>query len=129
MAKDLHSSKIWRTVVFAGAMLATPAVASAGGAAAPAPAPPPVTAAKPVQAKPDPAIEKQDKIKTLDGERNALLAKLVETDVKELDKLKKDIVAKDAAIKKLVDEILVLRKPRIRTPPLVKPVGRGFVLA
>jgi hypothetical protein len=79
--------------------------------------------------KPDPAVEKQTKIKELDGERSALLAKLAEVEVKDIDQLKKDIAAKDTAIKKLVGELVDLRKPRPRTPPLAKPVGRGFVLA
>lgn len=124
MAKDLTSSRIWRTVVFAGAMLGTPAVALADTPpAAGAPA------KMPVAAKPDPAVEKQDKINTLDGERKALLATLLETDPKSIDKLNKDIAAKDAAIKKLVNELVALRKPRPRTPVVNKPVGRGFVLA
>lgn len=135
MAKDSSSSStIWRTVVFAGAMLGSPLVASAqdapskagtGAAAAGAPAQP----AKQPVGKPDPAVEKQEKIKTLDAERTALYAKLVETEPKAIDQLKKEIVAKDVAIKKLVDEIVALRKPRPRTPVVQKPVGRGFVLA
>lgn len=134
MAKDSSSSsKIWRTVVFAGAMLGTPTLATAQS---PTPPTPPAGKAAPTASKPapppvkaDPAQEKQEKIKTLDAERNALLAKIVETDVKELDKLKKDIVAKDAQIRKLVDELVTLRKPRPRALPEARPVGRGFVLA
>src|SRR5437868_1573759 len=91
---------IWRTVVVAGAMLGTPTVALADRVNAP-PAPPAAELAKP---KADPAAEKQDKIKSLDGERTALLASLAAADVKDIDKLKKDIVAKDTAIRKLVDE-------------------------
>jgi hypothetical protein len=133
MAKDSKSSStIWRTVVFAGAMLGSPLVSAQTAPNAPpkpgqaATVAPPV---KPPPGKPDPAVEKQDKIKALDTERNALLAKLVETDPKEIDALRKAIVAKDAAIKKLVDEIVAMRKPRPRTPVVQKPVGRGFVLA
>ena len=142
MAKESNSSStIWRTVVFAGAMLGTPTLAAAEQAAVPPKAPAPTApaakggAAAPVPAKPvampvqDPAMEKQGKITTLDAERTALLAKIVETDPKELDALKKQIVAKDSAIKKLVDELVTLRKPRPRTPLVQKPVGRGFVLA
>ena len=139
MAKDsTSSSTIWRTVVFAGAMLGTPMLAAAEQAVPPkAPAPAPVAkggapapapAARPMP-MPDPAAQKQGKITALDAERTALLAKIVETDPKELDALKKQIVAKDSAIKKLVDELVTLRKPRPRTPIVQKPVGRGFVLA
>jgi hypothetical protein len=77
----------------------------------------------------DPAAQKQGQIQALDAERTVLLAKIVETDPKELDALKKEIVAKDARIKRLVDELVTLRKPRPRTPLVNKPVGRGFVLA
>jgi len=131
MAKDSSSSStIWRTVVFAGAMLGTP-VAAADQAVPPSPPKTGTVAAKPAPppVKADPAAEKQEKIKTLDAERTTLLAKLVETDPKEIEKLKKDIVAKDTAIKKLVEELVNLRKPRPRTPVVNKPVGRGFVLA
>ena len=143
MAKvTTSSSTIWRTVVFAGAMLGTPTLVAAEQAAVPpakapgAPAPKggagapatPAAAAKPIP-MPDPASQKQGQIKALDTERTALLAKIVETDPKELDALKKQIVAKDTQIKKLVDELVTLRKPRPRTPLVQKPVGRGFVLA
>ena len=127
MAKDsTSSSTIWRTVVFAGAMLGTPTLAAAQ---APAGAPAQTKTGAPAMPVRDPAMAKQDQIKSLDAERTALLGKIADTDVKELDKLKKDIVAKDAAIKKAVDELMALRKPRPRTPVVNKPVGRGFVLA
>ena len=146
LAKELSASRIWRTVVFAGAMLGGPTIAAADKApvptqpANPAPKPPaqqapaakpdPTGAAKaPRPVPPDPAVEKQRAITTANTERSDLLAKLAETDVKELDKLKKDIAAKDTQIKKLVDDLVNLRKPRPRTPPEVRPVGRGFVLA
>lgn len=129
------SSTIWRTVVFAGAMLGTPAIAAAQGAPG-APSPPAnkqpnenAKAPMPLPPKPDPVTGRQQQIKTLDAERTALLAKLAETDPAEIDKLNKEIVAKDAAIKKLVTELVNLRKPRPRTPAIQKPVGRGFVLA
>lgn len=128
MANSTSSSKIWRTVVFAGAMLGTPTLVGAQAPAKAVPAPSDTAAKAPMPFK-DPAVEKQDKIKSLDGERTQLLAKIADTDVKEIDKLKKDIVAKDAAIRKLVDELVTLRKPRPRTPVVNKPVGRGFVLA
>ncbi len=128
MAKESKSSStIWRTVVFAGAMLGTPTLAAAQGAPG---APPAKTdAAKAVTPKPDPAAQKQEQITTLNGERSALLAKLLETDPKEIDKLNKEIAAKDAAIKKAVTELVNMRKPRPRTPVVQKPIGRGFVLA
>lgn len=133
MAKDSTSSKIWRTVVFAGAMLGTPALVAAQGAPTTPPVPSQPKAGAPVAAKPapkpDPALERQGKIKALDGERNLLLGKLVETDPKDIDKLRKEIVTKDAAIKKLVDEIVAMRKPRPRALPDSRPKGRGFVLA
>ena len=133
MAKDSNSSsKIWRTVVFAGAMLGTPTLVAAQGG-------PPTTAKtdaakggaalQPAQPKVDPAAQKQEQITTLNGERSALLAKLLETDPKEIEKLNKEIATKDAAIKKAVTELVNLRKPRPRTPVVQKPVGRGFVLA
>jgi hypothetical protein len=135
MAKDLTTSRIWRTVVFAGAMLGTPSVALAqesmpnpNAPVSKAPVPMPIGKA-PMPIKADPAMEKQAKINSLTTERSALLAKLVETEPKELDKLRRDIVAKDAAIRKLVDDLVALRKPRPRTPLVQKPVGRGFVLA
>ena len=121
--KDRNASKIWRTVVFAGAMLGAPTVVTADS---PAPAQP--TKAMPAP-KADPVQEKAKKIETLDGERKALLAKLVEAEPKDLDALKKEIAAKDTQIKRTVDELVNLRKPRPRTPVVQKPVGRGFVLA
>jgi hypothetical protein len=142
LAKELYASRIWRTVVFAGAMLGGPTIAGADQVpvqaqpANPAPKPPaqaskpdPAAAQAPRRVPPDPAVEKQNAITTANTERSDLLAKLADTDVKELDKLKKQIVAKDAQIKKLVDELIAMRKPRPRTPPEVRPVGRGFILA
>lgn len=137
--KDASSSStIWRTVVFAGAMLGTPTLVAAQGAPPPPPskAPPTspttkpaVTPGAPLPPKPDPVTGRQQQIKTLDAERTALLAKLAETDPAQIDQLNKEIVAKDAAIKRLVTELVNLRKPRPRTPAIRKPVGRGFVLA
>jgi len=156
LAKELYSSRIWRTVVFAGAMLGTPGVADAGDAAKPAPAPVPTQAANPpakpapappaagggapaqpkseaaivaAPAKPDPISLKAAQLTTANTERNALIDKLSSVEPKEIDKLKKEIDAKNAAINKLVTELVNLRKPRPRTPPEVRPVGRGFVLA
>ncbi|HTL33099.1 MAG TPA: hypothetical protein VL326_08235 [Kofleriaceae bacterium] len=152
LAKELYSSRIWRTVVFAGAMLGTPGVADAGDAAKPAPAPVPTQAANPpakpapaptasggapaapaqivaAPAKPDPITTKAAALTTANTERNALLDKLSSVEPKEIDKLKKEIDAKNAQINKLVTELVNLRKPRPRTPPEVRPVGRGFVLA
>jgi hypothetical protein len=133
MAKDSNSSStIWRTVVFAGAMLGTPTLVAAQGAPAKtdaAKAPAAGAPAMPVQAKPDPATAKQEQITTLDRERTALLGQLLAKDPKEIDKLNKEIAAKDAAIKKAVAELVNMRKPRPRTPAVQKPVGRGFVLA
>jgi hypothetical protein len=144
LAKELYSSRIWRTVVFAGAMLGTPAAASAdvaapkppaqpanppvkatggGGAAAGAPA---IVAAPP---KADPITQKSQALDAANKERDDLIAKLSSVDVKDLDKTKKELDAKDAQIKKLVTDLVNLRKPRPRTPPEVRPVGRGFVLA
>ena len=146
LAKELYSSRIWRTVVFAGAMLGTPAAASAdvaapkqppaqpanppakptpaaGGAAAGAPA---VVA---VPSKPDPLTQKSQALDAANKERDELIAKLSSVDIKDIDKTKKDLDAKDAQIKKLVTDLVNLRKPRPRTPPEVRPVGRGFVLA
>src|SRR5512143_4157892 len=106
LAKELYASRIWRTVVFAGAMLGGPTLASADKVptqpANPAPKlptqaskPDPAAAKAPRPAPPDPAVEKQRAITTANTERGDLLAKLADTDVKELDKLKKDIAAKD----------------------------------
>jgi hypothetical protein len=152
LAKELYSSRIWRTVVFSGAMLGTPGVAAADKAAAPAPQAPVATQpanppAKPmppttagggaagapaivaVPPKPDAITLKAQAIATANTERNALLDKLNSVEPKELDQLNKQINVKDAQIKKLVTELVNLRKPRPRTPPEVRPVGRGFVLA
>jgi len=151
LAKELYSSRIWRTVVVAGAMLGTPGAASAGDAAKPAPTPAPTQAANPpakpappstasagggapaaivaAPAKPDPLTQKSQALATANTDRNALLDKLGSVEPKEIDKLKKEIDAKNAQINKLVTEIVNLRKPRPRTPPEVRPVGRGFVLA
>jgi peptidoglycan hydrolase CwlO-like protein len=139
LAKELYSSRIWRTVVFAGAMLGTPGVAvaeapaqaanpppKAAPPAAGAPAAPTIVAAPP---KPDPLTQKAKALDTANTERTAIVAKLSSVDVKEIDKTKKELDAKDAQIKKLVTELVNLRKPRPRTPPEVRPVGRGFVLA
>ncbi|HUS30632.1 MAG TPA: hypothetical protein VMZ53_19115 [Kofleriaceae bacterium] len=152
LAKELYSSRIWRTVVFAGAMLGTPGSAVAEQAAAPPPPqkqapvatqpanppakPAPPSAGAPAQivaapqpAKPDPITVKAAALSSANSERNTLLDKLNSVEPKEIDKLKKEIDAKDAQIKKLVTELVNLRKPRPRTPPDVRPVGRGFVLA
>jgi peptidoglycan hydrolase CwlO-like protein len=144
LAKELYSSRIWRTVVFAGAMLGTPAASAdvaapkppttqpanppakptgSGGAAAGAPA---IVAAPP---KADPITQKSQALDAANKERDDLIAKLSSVDVKEIDKTKKELDAKDAQIKKLVTDLVNLRKPRPRTPPEVRPVGRGFVLA
>ena len=150
LAKELYSSRIWRTVVFAGAMLGTPGVADAGDATAkqaPVPTQPANPPAKPAPAggggaaagapaiavmppaKPDPITQKTQAIDTANKERSDLLTKLASVDVKEIDKTKKELDAKDSQIKKLVTELVNLRKPRPRTPPESRPVGRGFVLA
>lgn len=121
------SSKIWRTVVFAGAMLGAPTLAS--GDPPPPQAPPAQAAAKPAPPKPEGPADKAKRIETLDTERKALYAKLTVVEIAELDKVKREIAAKDAAIKKLVDQIMNMRKPRPRTPPEARPIGRGFVLA
>ena len=142
LAKELYSSRIWRTVVFAGAMLGTPAAsadvaapkpptqpanppakAGSGGAAAGAPA---IVAAPP---KADPITQKSQALDAANKERNDIIGKLSSVDVKDIDKTKKELDAKDAQIKKLVTDLVNLRKPRPRTPPEVRPVGRGFVLA
>jgi hypothetical protein len=148
LAKELYSSRIWRTVVFAGAMLGTPAIADAGDAAKPAPAQP-ANAAKPaapaaggggapaagapaiVAAPPkaDPITQKSQALDAANKERDDIIAKLSSVDVKDIDKTKKELDAKDSQIKKLVTDLVNLRKPRPRTPPEVRPVGRGFVLA
>jgi hypothetical protein len=151
LARELYSSRIWRTVVFAGAMLGTPAASA--DVAAPKPPPPSQPAnppAKPVPAKPaagggapatgapaivaarpkaDPITLKMRALDAANKERDDLIAKLGSVDVKELDKTRKQLDAKDAQIKKLVTDLVNLRKPRPRTPPDVRPVGRGFVLA
>ena len=150
LAKELYSSRIWRTVVVAGAMLAAPATAAADKAPAPAPTQAANPPAKPAPAppaaggggaaagapavvavppKPDAITLRAQQIEAFNKERNEMLAKLNSVEPKELDRLKKDIDVKDAAIKKLVTELVNLRKPRPRTPPEVRPVGRGFVLA
>ena len=152
LAKELYSSRIWRTVVFAGAMLGTPGVAAADRAPTPAPTPTPVQPANPpakptppaagapaqpkaeaaivaAPAKPDPITQKAQAIATANADRSALLEKLNSVEPKEIDKLKKEIDAKNAQINKLVTELVNLRKPRPRTPPESRPVGRGFVLA
>ena len=149
LAKELYSSRIWRTVVFAGAMLGTPGVAAADKAAptpAPQPANPPAKPTPPaagapaqpkaaeaavvaVPPKPDAITLKAQAIATANTERNALIEKLNSVEPKELDALNKQINVKDAQIKKLVTELVNLRKPRPRTPPESRPVGRGFVLA
>ena len=147
LAKELYSSRIWRTVVFAGAMLGTPAAsadvaapkqapaqpanppakpnpaAGGGGAAAGAPA---IVAAPP---KADPITQKSQALDAANKERDDIIGKLSSVDVKDIDKTKKELDAKDSQIKKLVTDLVNLRKPRPRTPPEVRPVGRGFVLA
>ena len=129
LAKELYSSRIWRTVVFAGAMLGTPAVAVADQPAQGAPAPQAIQPPMKPMPKPDPLTQKTQALETANTERTAILVKLTSVEIKEIDKVKKELDAKDAQIKKLVTEIVNLRKPRPRTPPDVRPVGRGFVLA
>jgi hypothetical protein len=123
LARELYSARIWRSVVFAGAMLGAPTIASAD-------TPPTRQAAtKPAPPKPEGPADKAKRIEVLDTERKALYAKLAVAEVAELDKVKREINGKDAAIRKLVDEIMNMRKPRPRTPPEARPIGRGFVLA
>src|SRR5687768_11954937 len=92
--KDKSASTIWRTVVFAGAMLSAP-LAGADRPSPPAPPPPPAPQeVKTAPVKLDPAQEKAKRIETLDGERKALLAKLIDADSFMLDGLKREIAAK-----------------------------------
>ena len=133
--RELYASRIWRTVVFAGAMLGGPAIAGAEQAAAPPPQPSQPNAGAPAAVAParpmpvDPVIQKKRELAVANTERSDLIAKLGDADVKELDKIKKDIATKDAQVKKLVDSLIALRKPRPRVPEVQRPVGRGFILA
>ena len=134
-SRELYASRIWRTVVFAGAMLGGPATAGADRADPPPPQPAQPNAGAPAAVAParpmpvDPIVQKKRELAIANTERSDLIAKLGEADVKELDKIKKDIAAKDAQVKKLVDALVALRKPRPRVQETQRPVGRGFVLA
>lgn len=130
-SREQYASRIWRTVVFAGAMLGGPTVATAEQPAEKS-GPPPQAGAAIMPAKPmpvDPVLQKKRELAVANTERSDLIAKLGDADVKELDKIKKDIAAKDAQVKKLADQLIALRKPRPRAPEVQRPVGRGFVLA
>ena len=147
LAKELYSSRIWRTVVFAGAMLGSPAASADVAAPKQAPAQPANPPAKPMPPsggggaasgapaivamppKADPITQKSQALDAANKERGDIIAKLSSVDLKEIDKTKKELDAKDSQIRKLVTDLVNLRKPRPRTPPDVRPVGRGFVLA
>src|SRR5512143_3339507 len=93
LAKELYSSRIWRTVVFAGAMLGTPAASADVAAPKQAPAQPANPPAKPTPAaggggtagapaivaappKADPITQKSQALDAANKERDNLIAML-----------------------------------------------------
>jgi hypothetical protein len=137
MAKhDELSKRIWRTVVFAGAMLAAP-VGCGGGdkkqAAEPAPVQPAATQSTDDQAAADAAAKEAADKKAADE-----AAMKMEADKKAADeaaakeeadkKAAEELAAKEAADKKAADEAAA-KKKRPRTTTKTRPTGRGFILS
>lgn len=127
------ASRIWRTVVFAGAMLVTPVVAGCGGGAKKAETTQPVmteqadpgdkaardeAAAQAEKAAADKAAEDRA------AEEQRLLAEREAADKKAAEEL----AAKEEADKKAAEEAAA-KKPRPRTQQKSRPTGRGFILS
>ena len=132
LAKELYASRIWRSVVFAGAMLGAPVTATAD---TPPPAKPNQAASRPAPPA-NPNAEKiaatQKKISDLEAKRGELISKVmnVETAAADLSKARTDLVTSNRQILAAVDELVKLRNPpRPRTPAVERPTGRGFVLS
>lgn len=130
------ASRIWRTVVVAGAMLGAPLAASAEQAPAqkvPAPAPTPAKApapakAMPVQAKPAMPPQPVDKAAEAKAAKDRLTA--LETELAALDKQRTELQVKVKAARaewKKADA--AAKPPRPRTEENFRPKGRGFVLS
>jgi hypothetical protein len=132
MAK--HTNKIWRTVVFSGAMLMTPLVACGGGGGKKADTGPPIKQEvadpgdKPAS---DEAAARQQK-EAADkeaadkaAEEQRLMAEKEAADKKAADEL----AAKEEADKKAADEAAAKKKARPRTTKKERPTGRGFILS
>ncbi len=137
MAK--HTNKIWRTVVFSGAMLMTPlAVGCGGGSKKPDTTPQTVNdgaAADPGdQAAGDEAAAKaqreqaEQEAAAKSAEEQRLLADKEAADKKMADEL----AAKEAADKKTAEEAAAKEaatKKRPRSTGKARPTGRGFILS
>jgi len=128
MAK--HTNKIWRTVVFSGAMLVTPlAVGCSSKKAEPTTPAQPAndTTATPVdntKAAEDQAAKDQADKDAAAAEEQRLVAEKEAADKKAADEL----AAKEAADKAAADAAAA-KKPRPRTTTKSRPTGRGFILS
>lgn len=136
-----HSNKIWRTVVFSGAMLMTPVVVGCGGAKKADTTTPPTQTVND-GAAPDPgdkaandeaaaraAKEKADQEAAAKAaEEQRLFAEKEAADKKAAD----EQAAKEAADKKAADEAAAKEaaaKKRPRSTGKARPTGRGFILS
>ena len=128
-----HTNKIWRTVVFSGAMLVTPVVVGCGGGSKKQEPVTPVT-----QPADDTAAKQQDAdaskaeadAAAANAEEKRLAAEKAEADAKAAE----EIAAKAEADKKAADEqaakdAAAAKKPRPRTTTKSRPTGRGFILS
>lgn len=125
-----HSTRIWRTVVFAGAMLATP-LAGCGGSSHKATAP---VAAEP---KPDPAIAAQAAAADEQARRDAELQAQRDAEAQaqrdaeaqaEANRLAEAEAARKAEEQRKEQERMDAVQ-RVRGGGFDRPRGRGFVLS
>ncbi len=123
------ASRIWRTVVVAGAMIGAPMAASAEAPKAPVAKPAVTSVAEPARSPLDPPPV-QTKAERAAELKEALLA--VEAELKALDaqreELKKKHAATKAAWRKADAEAKAEARPRPRVEK-TKPMGRGFILS
>ncbi len=135
MAK--HTNKIWRTVVFSGAMLVTP-LAVGCSKSKPADTTPKQEIVND-GAQPDPGdkaasdeaaakAQKEAADKEAADKAAAEQAMLAEKEAAD-KKAAEDQAAKEAADKEAADKAAAAKKPRPRTTTKSRPTGRGFILS
>jgi hypothetical protein len=123
------TNTIWRTVVFAGAMLATPVVAGCGGSSKPATTPP-TSETKTAKPSDDPDAH------GITAEDAAAQAKFEEQEAKKAEDAKAAADAKAAEDQAIADKLAAdqaaaeeAAKPRPRANTKSRKTGRGFVLS
>jgi hypothetical protein len=120
MAK--HTNKIWRTVVFSGAMLMTPLVVGCGGSSKK----PDTT---PQTVNDGAAADPGDKAA---GDEAAARAQKEQVEQEAAAKAADELAAKEEADKKAAEEAAAKEaaaKKRPRSTGKARPTGRGFILS